>query len=185
MSTAGIFDEEECALTAHSQGDSRKTHSRSDSEVHKYSALWQVTWERIDCFLPNLRQELFTPRSQSPPANTPPVKVEQEKVLTEPSNPGSDLTCPVDEGKKLLFCQLNKKNFLCLCVVSNLNWSLRNVTYPYCVMLMIAYHCLRYLFWLERKNPKLYPHCLLLRFVWYWENISQQFKTCHCVKTAR
>ncbi|XP_020603212.1 Golgi-specific brefeldin A-resistance guanine nucleotide exchange factor 1-like [Orbicella faveolata] len=101
MSTAGIFDEEECALTAHSQGDSRKTHSRSDSEVHKYSALWQVTWERIDCFLPNLRQELFTPRSQSPPANTPPVKVEQEKVLTEPSNPGSDLTCPVDEVEKL------------------------------------------------------------------------------------
>ena len=106
MSTAGIFDEEECALTAPSQGDNRKTHSRSDSEVHKYSALWQVTWERIDCFLPNLRQELFTPRSQSLPINTPPVKVEQEKVLTEQSNPGSDRTCPVDEGKKLLFCQL-------------------------------------------------------------------------------
>ena len=109
MSTAGIFDEEECALTAHSQADSRKTHSRSDSEVHKYSALWQVTWERIDCFLPNLRQELFTPRSQSLPSNTPPVKAEQEKVLTEQFNPGSDLTCPVDEGKKLLYCRLNKR----------------------------------------------------------------------------
>ena len=109
MSTAGIFDEEECALTAHSQRDSCKTHSRSDSEVHKYSALWQVTWERIDCFLPNLRQELFTPRSQSPPANTPAVKAEQEEVLTEQSNPGSDLTCPVREGKTLLFCQLNEK----------------------------------------------------------------------------
>lgn len=98
MSTAGIFDEEECTLTAHSHRDSCKTH-RSDSEVHKYSALWQVTWERIDCFLPNLRQELFTPRGQSPPANTPPVKAEQEEVLIEQSNPGSDLTCPVHEGK--------------------------------------------------------------------------------------
>ena len=108
MSTAGIFDEEECALTAHSQGESRKTHSRSDSEVHKYSALWQVTWERIDCFLPNLRQELFTPRSQSLPANSPPVKVEQEKLLTEECNPGPDLTYPVDEGIKLLFCHAVK-----------------------------------------------------------------------------
>ena len=130
MSTAGIFDEEECALTAPSQGDSRKTHSRSDSEVHKYSALWQVTWERIDCFLPNLRQELFTPRSQSLPTNTPPDVAEQENVLTEQSNPGSDLTCPVDEGKKLLFC----KNNLYLCISSNLNRSLRNMTYPYCVL---------------------------------------------------
>lgn len=143
MSTAGIFDEEECALTAHSQGDSRKTHSRSDSEVHKYSALWQVTWERIDCFLPNLRQELFTPRSQSPPANTLSVKAEQEEMLTEQSNPGSDLTCPVHEGKKLIFCQLNKKNNLHFCLIGNLNRSLRNVTYPYCLMLEIACRCLR------------------------------------------
>ena len=97
MSTAGIFDEEECTLTAHSQTDSRKTYSRSDSEVHKYSALWQVTWERIDCFLPNLRQELFTPRSQSPPA--PQVKAEQ--VMTEESNPVPDLPCPAGEGKVL------------------------------------------------------------------------------------
>ena len=99
MSTAGIFDEEECALTAHSQTDSsRKTYSRSDSEVYKYSALWQVTWERIDCFLPNLRQELFTPRTQSPPVNTPQVKAEQEKVMTEESNPVPDQPCPADQG---------------------------------------------------------------------------------------
>ncbi|KAL9961546.1 hypothetical protein ACROYT_G030504 [Oculina patagonica] len=101
MSTAGIFDEEECALTAPSQTDSRKTHSRSDSEVRKYSALWQVTWERIDCFLPNLRQELFTPRSQSSPVNKPQVKAEQEKAMTEESNPAPDLPCPVDEAEKL------------------------------------------------------------------------------------
>lgn len=89
MSTAGIFDEEECTLTAHSQStEERKTHKRTDSEVHKYSALWQVTWERIDCFLPNLRQELFTPRSQSPAANTAQVKAtEQEKVTAEEPKP--------------------------------------------------------------------------------------------------
>lgn len=109
MSTAGIFDEEECALTAPSQTDSRKTHSRSDSEVRKYSALWQVTWERIDCFLPNLRQELFTPRSQSSPVNKPQVKAEQEKAMTEESNPAPDLPCPVDEGMKLGYCRLCKR----------------------------------------------------------------------------
>ena len=39
MDTAGIF---------------QSTDSRSG-----YSALWEITWERIDCFLPNLREELF------------------------------------------------------------------------------------------------------------------------------
>lgn len=24
-----------------------------------YSDLWEITWERIDCFLPHLREELF------------------------------------------------------------------------------------------------------------------------------
>lgn len=90
MSTAGIFDEEECTLTAHSQStDDRKTHKRTDSEIHKYSALWQVTWERIDCFLPNLRQELFTPRSQSPAANIVQVKTEPEKVTAEEPRPAA------------------------------------------------------------------------------------------------
>lgn len=101
MSTAGIFDEEECTLTAHSQSTSdRKTHKRSDSEIHKYSALWQVTWERIDCFLPNLRQELFTPRTQSSSANEAQEKTEQEKTTNEeteavasPQDPG----LPVEE----------------------------------------------------------------------------------------
>lgn len=101
MSTAGIFDEEECTLTAHSQStNDRKTHKRSDSEIHKYSALWQVTWERIDCFLPNLRQELFTPRTQSSSANEAQEKTEQEKTTNEeteavasPQDPG----LPVEE----------------------------------------------------------------------------------------
>lgn len=39
MDTAGIF------------------HS-ADSRTG-YSDLWEITWERIDCFLPNLREELF------------------------------------------------------------------------------------------------------------------------------
>lgn len=88
MSTAGIFDEEECTLTANSQStDDRKTHKRTDSEIHKYSALWQVTWERIDCFLPNLRQELFTPRNQSSAANVSQTKAEPEKITAEEPRP--------------------------------------------------------------------------------------------------
>lgn len=39
MDTAGIF------------------HS-ADSRTG-YSDLWEITWERIDCFLPHLREELF------------------------------------------------------------------------------------------------------------------------------
>lgn len=97
MSTAGIFDEEECTLTAGSQSDNRKTPARPESDIHKYSALWQVTWERIDCFLPNLRQELFTPRSQLPVSNIPKVKPEQEKTVSEESNRAMDLPSNVDK----------------------------------------------------------------------------------------
>lgn len=107
MSTAGIFDEEECTLTAHSQSTSdRKTHKRSDSEIHKYSALWQVTWERIDCFLPNLRQELFTPRTQSSPANEAQVKTEQEKTTNEETEPVASTQDPGPpvEGRYDLCC---------------------------------------------------------------------------------
>lgn len=120
MSTAGIFDEEECTLTAHSQStNDRKTHKRSDSEIHKYSALWQVTWERIDCFLPNLRQELFTPRTQSSSANEAQEKTEQEKTTNEeteavasPQDPG----LPV-EGRCYMTCVVHQcplfLNLLC------------------------------------------------------------------------
>lgn len=112
MSTAGIFDEEECTLTAHSQSsDERKTHKRSDSEIHKYSALWQVTWERIDCFLPNLRQELFTPRNQSPTSNTAQVKVETEVTTEEPKPAPPDLPGPLVEGKIFRF-KCNVRNHL-------------------------------------------------------------------------
>lgn len=100
MSTAGIFDEEECNITANSQSsEERKTHKRTDSEIHKYSALWQVTWERIDCFLPNLRQELFTPRSQTPAANVQ-ANTEPEKAVVEETKPVQpDLPQRPVEGK--------------------------------------------------------------------------------------
>lgn len=120
MSTAGIFDEEECTLTAHSQStNDRKTHKRSDSEIHKYSALWQVTWERIDCFLPNLRQELFTPRTQSSSANDAQEKTEQEKSTNEKTEvvaSSQDPGLPV-EGRCYMTCVVHQcplfLNLLC------------------------------------------------------------------------
>uniref|UniRef100_A0A8C7P753 Golgi-specific brefeldin A-resistance guanine nucleotide exchange factor 1 n=1 Tax=Oncorhynchus mykiss TaxID=8022 RepID=A0A8C7P753_ONCMY len=40
-----------------------------------YSDLWEITWERINCFLPNLREELFkqTVIPQPVPPSTPPM----------------------------------------------------------------------------------------------------------------
>nr|CAB3248501.1 golgi-specific brefeldin A-resistance guanine nucleotide exchange factor 1 [Phallusia mammillata] len=46
MDTAGIF------------------HSADTSSG--YTSLWNVTWERIDCFLPNLKGEVFKPPSPEP-----------------------------------------------------------------------------------------------------------------------
>ena len=115
MSTAGIFDEEECTLTAGSQSDNRKTPARPESDIHKYSALWQVTWERIDCFLPNLRQELFTPRSQLPVSNIPKVKPEQEKTVSEESNRAMELP---SNGEKLC-CYVTNRFQVALRLYSN------------------------------------------------------------------
>ena len=115
MSTAGIFDEEECTLTAGSQSDNRKTPARPESDIHKYSALWQVTWERIDCFLPNLRQELFTPRSQLPVSNIPKMKPEQEKTVSEESNRAMELP---SNGEKLC-CYVTNRFQVALRLYSN------------------------------------------------------------------
>uniref|UniRef100_A0A8C7UJ56 Golgi-specific brefeldin A-resistance guanine nucleotide exchange factor 1 n=1 Tax=Oncorhynchus mykiss TaxID=8022 RepID=A0A8C7UJ56_ONCMY len=89
MDTAGIF------------------HS-ADSRTG-YSDLWEITWERIDCFLPNLREELFKqtvipqpvelvqPAAPCPPASPPPAQalspVELINVLS--SLPGTDRSSPV------------------------------------------------------------------------------------------
>ena len=58
MSTAGIFHDDDA--------------EPSNAEARHYTALWQVTWERIDCFLPNLRQELFETRTRT----SPPVEID-------------------------------------------------------------------------------------------------------------
>lgn len=52
MSTAGIFHDDDAEGTA------------ATSERH-YTALWQVSWERIDCFLPNLKRDLFLNRARA------------------------------------------------------------------------------------------------------------------------
>ena len=60
MSTAGIFHD----------GDAEPNAATSDRH---YTALWQVTWERIDCFLPNLKRDLFLNRARP---SSPSVSVE-------------------------------------------------------------------------------------------------------------
>ncbi|TNN25682.1 Golgi-specific brefeldin A-resistance guanine nucleotide exchange factor 1 [Liparis tanakae] len=91
MDTAGIF------------------HS-ADSRTG-YSDLWEITWERIVCFLPHLREELFkqtvipdpapgpqadpvqpsSPRaSPPPPAQTPspvPVNPAETRTSSRPASP--------------------------------------------------------------------------------------------------
>uniref|UniRef100_A0AAY4EUT1 Golgi-specific brefeldin A-resistance guanine nucleotide exchange factor 1 n=1 Tax=Denticeps clupeoides TaxID=299321 RepID=A0AAY4EUT1_9TELE len=52
-----------------------------------YSALWEITWERIDCFLPHLREELFK-QTPLPPAPSPPPPVAPEpKTPSRPAYP--------------------------------------------------------------------------------------------------
>uniref|UniRef100_A0A668AIS3 Golgi-specific brefeldin A-resistance guanine nucleotide exchange factor 1 n=1 Tax=Myripristis murdjan TaxID=586833 RepID=A0A668AIS3_9TELE len=83
MDTAGIF------------------HS-ADSRTG-YSDLWEITWERIVCFLPNLREELFkqtvipalsstcfrTDRSSPVPPSTPPLPVPVKTSPTQAPSPMS------------------------------------------------------------------------------------------------
>ncbi|XP_053163381.1 Golgi-specific brefeldin A-resistance guanine nucleotide exchange factor 1 isoform X8 [Hemicordylus capensis] len=59
MDTAGIF------------------HS-ADSRTG-YSDLWEITWERIDCFLPKLRDELFKQAVIQDPGSTLPVEMHPPK----------------------------------------------------------------------------------------------------------
>uniref|UniRef100_A0A8C8D616 Golgi-specific brefeldin A-resistance guanine nucleotide exchange factor 1 n=1 Tax=Oncorhynchus tshawytscha TaxID=74940 RepID=A0A8C8D616_ONCTS len=68
MDTAGIF------------------HS-ADSRTG-YSDLWEITWERIDCFLPNLREELFKQTViPQPGTGTPPVELVQPAAPCPPASP--------------------------------------------------------------------------------------------------
>ncbi|XP_029464878.1 Golgi-specific brefeldin A-resistance guanine nucleotide exchange factor 1 isoform X2 [Rhinatrema bivittatum] len=72
MDTAGIF------------------HS-ADSHTG-YSDLWEITWERIDCFLPHLREELFKQTVIQEPALSMPTESHSQKpaapsLLTAPAEP--------------------------------------------------------------------------------------------------
>ncbi|XP_042312385.1 Golgi-specific brefeldin A-resistance guanine nucleotide exchange factor 1 isoform X3 [Sceloporus undulatus] len=72
MDTAGIF------------------HS-SDSRTG-YSDLWEITWERIDCFLPKLRDELFKQTVIQDPVSTLPVEMHPAKPIISalPHSSGGD-----------------------------------------------------------------------------------------------
>ncbi|XP_017318956.2 Golgi-specific brefeldin A-resistance guanine nucleotide exchange factor 1 isoform X1 [Ictalurus punctatus] len=75
MDTAGIF------------------HS-ADSRTG-YSDLWEITWERIDCFLPHLREELFKQAVMPEPAPNVPVEPAPTSVTNSPSSPPVPYPAPV------------------------------------------------------------------------------------------
>ncbi|KAM6415601.1 Golgi-specific brefeldin A-resistance guanine nucleotide exchange factor 1 isoform 2-T2 [Rhynochetos jubatus] len=73
MDTAGIF------------------HS-ADSRTG-YSDLWEITWERIDCFLPRLRDELFKQTVIQDPVPSIPMEQQHQKSIVSalPSSPAGDV----------------------------------------------------------------------------------------------
>ncbi|XP_051936950.1 Golgi-specific brefeldin A-resistance guanine nucleotide exchange factor 1 isoform X3 [Hippocampus zosterae] len=63
---------------------------RSPDSKTKYSDLWEITWERIDCFLPHLREELFKQTIlpvPSEPAPSPPSEVQPPTRSARPPSP--------------------------------------------------------------------------------------------------
>ncbi|KAF4090294.1 hypothetical protein AMELA_G00050380 [Ameiurus melas] len=75
MDTAGIFH---CA-------DSRTG----------YSDLWEITWERIDCFLPHLREELFKQAVMPEPVPNVPAEPAPTSVPNSPSSLPVPSSAPV------------------------------------------------------------------------------------------
>ncbi|NXL47276.1 GBF1 factor, partial [Podilymbus podiceps] len=73
MDTAGIF------------------HS-ADSRTG-YSDLWEITWERIDCFLPRLRDELFKQTVIQDPVSSIPMEQQHQKSIVSalPPSPVGDV----------------------------------------------------------------------------------------------
>lgn len=77
-----------------------------------YSALWEITWERIDCFLPHLREELFKQAvmpepvpnvpvepPQAPAPSPPPATAPTEpKPPSRPASPESNTSPPSANG---------------------------------------------------------------------------------------
>ncbi|XP_062989291.1 Golgi-specific brefeldin A-resistance guanine nucleotide exchange factor 1 isoform X4 [Elgaria multicarinata webbii] len=80
MDTAGIF------------------HS-ADSRTG-YSDLWEITWERIVCFLPKLRDELFKQTVIQDPVSTLPVEMHPPKptVSAVPHSSGGDARPSIHSG---------------------------------------------------------------------------------------
>ncbi|XP_048060367.1 Golgi-specific brefeldin A-resistance guanine nucleotide exchange factor 1 isoform X7 [Megalobrama amblycephala] len=75
MDTAGIF------------------HS-ADSRTG-YSDLWEITWERIDCFLPHLKEELFKQAVIPEPVCNVPVEAVPPSVAVTPASPPVPAPSPV------------------------------------------------------------------------------------------
>lgn len=95
--------------------DTAEIFHSADARGGSPSALWEITWERIDCFLPHLRDELFKqtviqdpmptePHSQKPLASThltpaagdprmpghpPPPEIPSEVGACDPEKPES------------------------------------------------------------------------------------------------
>ncbi|KAI4788772.1 hypothetical protein KUCAC02_035641, partial [Chaenocephalus aceratus] len=77
------------AGSKHAAGDGHSgdlPHS-ADSRTG-YSDLWEITWERIDCFLPLLREELFKQTVIADPGPSPPAEaVQPTPSAGQPSSP--------------------------------------------------------------------------------------------------
>ncbi len=96
MSTSGVFDHSDDDQSLQLTQKSHDSPQQSDTKRH-YSALWQVTWERIDCFLPNLKRDMVASRSPfSQRASSPPIHAEPEpQTMETEGRPVSD-----DESSK-------------------------------------------------------------------------------------
>ena len=108
MSTSGVFDHNEDDQSLQLTQKAHDHLQDQDSKRH-YSALWQVTWERIDCFLPNLRREMVASRSPfSPRASSPPIHPEPEaQTMETEGRPLSD-----DESSTAPPKQTGKRSFI-------------------------------------------------------------------------
>lgn len=87
MSTAGIF---------HDDGDAEANADRS------YTALWQVSWERIDCFLPNLKRDLFLNRARASSPRAHAAAVNGKPTVETPvavDSPGEAVAISISEDK--------------------------------------------------------------------------------------
>ncbi|XP_066856535.1 Golgi-specific brefeldin A-resistance guanine nucleotide exchange factor 1 isoform X3 [Anser cygnoides] len=88
MDTAGIF------------------HS-ADSRTG-YSDLWEITWERIDCFLPRLRDELFKQTVIQDPVPSMPMEQHPQKSIASalPPSPVGDVRSATHAGPLEKPCEM-------------------------------------------------------------------------------